>query len=638
MNTSPGAERVKKQSRVILQFGKFLNENLGKLNKYEAEFKKDVSVTNKDMVKKSITPVYNTLESNTKLTLESTRRSVTPVKTKKMDKPKPKMTLKSVPPQNYIQKELKKIETDNIKSINKDKDDIQKTNTKVNNIKNKDIKEKDSKNKKTEKIKSKVEILNKKNENPKKNIKKNSINILENKKNEVDKITNNANDKIIDILLPDEKQSCIHYVSENNNFNSQENLNSEKNFIVEKEIPVLYVSNLISSIGTKLALQEKEIEDENKKNTLISLKRSSQNYLNHLFNSVKENLKEQIKLNNEHKIIDTFINNVSTNFLNSVFKKIKENFNTEFEIEQQISNLKNEIKPEKNQTNSSIEETIISNKTINKEIHSNIVLVKMSNSDKKSQNDREKRNKNKNSNFHNNSSIENCSKIELKVNGESKKEVNERKVIERKNVNSNNQSHDTNKEKKKNILKQQQPKISIVDKKKIEEIKEKPTKKEKEKIEEIKEKPIKRDKEKYNTLQNKQVEDSKRKIKLNPQKEIKNSVKAKEINRDISSDKILKQKLDNNKSKAKGKKSSSVNQISESNIKTSENFSNILMHEDTNRDVCKETSITNDYKPFCSINIDQNKNKEENSIQSIIDKPMTKGTKRKKSINQFTLE
>ena len=86
MNTSPGAERVKKQSRVILQFGKFLNENLGKLNKYEAEFKKDVSVTNKEIVKKSITPVYNTLESNTKLTLESTRRSVTPVKTKKMDK------------------------------------------------------------------------------------------------------------------------------------------------------------------------------------------------------------------------------------------------------------------------------------------------------------------------------------------------------------------------------------------------------------------------------------------------------------------------------------------------------------------------------------------------------------------------
>ena len=276
------------KSRVMLEFDKFVNVNLGRLNRYEEEFKKEIFKNNKENVNRSHTPIN--------------------IKNHKLN---PKILKNSVPPsillndKSAINKEFKKKVMSNLNELkNKVKLEVPST-----------------------KIKSEI----------KKIINKNSNNLKENFKNSGNEITL-TNDNIKPIKIHSEENEKLSNSIISDQYNKIHNDINVFNPAYIKLRSYIYVSKLISFISVKLNLQQFEIEKENNRIIDSETKKLSDIYISKILFTVKNYFKNQIKIDNENNKRDKLFLKVSSCFMNSVFENIKFHFKKHEAFEHSIKN------------------------------------------------------------------------------------------------------------------------------------------------------------------------------------------------------------------------------------------------------------------------------------------------------------
>ena len=307
------------KSRVMLEFDKFVNVNLGRLNRYEEEFKKEIFKNNKENVNRSHTPIN--------------------IKNHKLN---PKILKNSVPPsillndKSAINKEFKKKVMSNLNFIKKE-DVVKPPITKINVIKKTIKKEKES-NKNELKNKVKLEVPSTKIKSEiKKIINKNSNNLKENFKNSGNEITL-TNDNIKPIKIHSEENEKLSNSIICDQYNKIHNDINVFNPAYIKLRSYIYVSKLISFISVKLNLQQFEIEKENNRIIDSETKKLSDIYISKILFTVKNYFKNQIKIDNENNKRDKLFLKVSSCFMNSVFENIKFHFKKHEAFEHSIKN------------------------------------------------------------------------------------------------------------------------------------------------------------------------------------------------------------------------------------------------------------------------------------------------------------
>ena len=303
----------------MLEFDKFVNVNLGRLNRYEEEFKKEIFKNNKENVNRSHTPIN--------------------IKNHKLN---PKILKNSFPPsillndKSAINKEFKKKVMSNLNFIKKE-DVVKPPITKINVIKKTIKKEKES-NKNELKNKVKLEVPSTKIKSEiKKIINKNSNNLKENFKNSGNEITL-TNDNIKPIKIHSEENEKLSNSIISDQYNKIHNDINVFNPAYIKLRSYIYVSKLISFISVKLNLQQFEIEKENNRIIDSETKKLSDIYISKILFTVKNYFKNQIKIDNENNKRDKLFLKVSSCFMNSVFENIKFHFKKHEAFEHSIKN------------------------------------------------------------------------------------------------------------------------------------------------------------------------------------------------------------------------------------------------------------------------------------------------------------
>jgi len=303
------------QSRVMLEFDKFLNANLGKLNKYEEEVKKELFKNNNEEDNRSRTPGFvnsKKNENSSKLNKNLQQRNISQ---NKLDISKDKVKVRSnvSKPKIEMKVEKKNKDVNNMKSIKKDEINMNKTN-KNNNVKSQ-VKKDVTKLNTNEKVRPlKLELSS---------FKKNAEG-MKKEREDLAKTEKKISNKIIFLDEPQPpKKSSINYSSEE----SSEN---------KTKLSVFYVSNLLSSISSKLQKQDEEIHNHNVKLSSEENKAFSGNYLNGVLGSIIKKFREETKLLNESGINDNILKRSSLNFVGDLFGNINTNLKKNYEIKEYI--------------------------------------------------------------------------------------------------------------------------------------------------------------------------------------------------------------------------------------------------------------------------------------------------------------
>jgi hypothetical protein len=286
----------------MIEFDKFLNANLGKLNKYEEEVKKELyKNTNNEEDSRSRTPGFvnpKKNENSSKLHKPLQQRNISQ---NKLDISKDKVKVRSnvSKPKIEMKDNMKNKDVNNMKSIKKDEINMNKTN-KINNVKSQVKKEvtKLNTNEKVRPLKLELSSFKKNSEGTKK------------EREDLVKTEKKISNKIIFL---DEPQ-----LPKKSNLNNS----SEESAEIKTKISVFFVSNLLTSISSKLQKQDEEIHNHNIKLSSEQNKALSGNYLNGVLGSIIIKFREETKLLNESGINDNILKRSSLNFVGNLFGDI----------------------------------------------------------------------------------------------------------------------------------------------------------------------------------------------------------------------------------------------------------------------------------------------------------------------------
>lgn len=300
----------------MLEFDKFLNANLGKLNKYEEEVKKELFKNNNnnedDLRSKS--PYLGPITRNDKMSrIKNKPMPQRNISQNKLDISKDQIKVRSniSNPKLQTKNEIKNKDVNNIKSIKKEEPNVRKTN-KTNNVKSsykKDV--------------AKLYTIEK--QRPPRlelsSLKKNNE-VIKKEREELMKTDMKISNKITFLDdLQSSKRNVLNYHSCEDNYESSSKISNN------------YVSKLLTDISLKIHSQEQEIHNQNNKLSIIENKSLSENYLNGVLSSIIHKFRDETKLLNEIGIDDNVLKKSTLNYVGNLFGDINLNIKKSEEIE-----------------------------------------------------------------------------------------------------------------------------------------------------------------------------------------------------------------------------------------------------------------------------------------------------------------